>query len=386
VTTNPEEAHAAEHVDEAETVGKNFVAEYFGFRVYPTVDASAGALDTQRRACCPFLTTALRKQTDCVKAESSRGVCVVNTQVDSERFDWLVCPNRALDQGFMQDAAVRLFGYGVDERLHFIAAPTLSLTETTDTIRRAIDADERVLVYFQEKLGGEISIAKSDASPSFAFDWTLVEVLSYNPELKLGRFSILEVQTMDFHGSYAHAILPTAAHLESAPAGFHAWLASSTGQATLSRKMEGPNLSNVFKRTFYQMAYKFQLAGHRDCAGAAFVIPESVWLSWLRHLGNPELLERDDGTYTLAAPHQENEEVAPSWILVFTLSDSDAVGEPGRIRPHVEIQVSAERLIDLALRASPEAALAPGASADGIQDSIRRRIKSLLRTGPTSRK
>ena len=42
-----------------------------------------------------------------------------------------------------------------------------------------------------------------------------------------------------------------------------------------------------------------------------------------------------------------------SWILVFDLHVSTDEGEPGRIKPSMEIQLSAERLIDLALRVSP---------------------------------
>lgn len=266
---------------------------------------------------------------------------------------------------------MRLFGYSHGERLHFIAAPTLDLPETVHAITTAIAANEKVLLYFQEKLGGEISLAKTDASPSFAFDWTLVEITHCDPDLAFGRFGIVEVQTMDFHGSYKHAVLPTTERLISDPETFHAWAASPTGQATLSRQMEGPNISNVFKRTFYQMVYKLQLAGHRDCAGAAFMIPHSVWISWLRHLGDPTIVQRGDGTYYLGdTPDLDS----ASWILVFDLHESTDEGEPGRIKPSMEIQLSAERLIDLALRVSPAAALAPGGSVDGVKDSIQRRL------------
>ena len=53
----------------------------------------------------------------------------------------------------------------------------------------------------------------------------------------------------------------------------------------LSEKIEGPNIANVFKRTFYQMVLKFKLAGHETCAGTTLALPRAVWDSWQRHLG-----------------------------------------------------------------------------------------------------
>jgi hypothetical protein len=38
-------------------------------------------------------------------------------------------------------------------------------------------------------------------------------------------------------------------------------------QRWLSEGVEGPNIANVFKRTFYQMMFTFQLGHHERCAG-----------------------------------------------------------------------------------------------------------------------
>ncbi len=54
--------------------------------------------------------------------------------------------------------------------------------------------------------------------------------------------------------------------------------------------MEGPNKSNIFKRTIYQMILRIALSDHTDCAGFAIFIPELVWDSWLKHLGDPSLV------------------------------------------------------------------------------------------------
>lgn len=40
------------------------------------------------------------------------------------------------------------------------------------------DSDIRVFVYFQEKLGGEIGLPKTPASPDMSFDITVVELLA----------------------------------------------------------------------------------------------------------------------------------------------------------------------------------------------------------------
>lgn len=43
----------------------------------------------------------------------------------------------------------------------------------------------------------------------------------------------------------------------------------------LSERVEGPNITNVFKRTFYQMMFKFQLGHHEQCAGCVLAVPQS---------------------------------------------------------------------------------------------------------------
>ena len=58
--------------------------------------------------------------------------------------------------------------------------------------------------------------------------------------------------------------------------------------------IQSPNIANVFKRTIYQILFKFQLANSEDCAGCILAIPESVWQSWLPHLGGPELVSAPD--------------------------------------------------------------------------------------------
>ncbi|MEZ7006951.1 hypothetical protein [Streptomyces sp. AD55] len=357
----------------------SYVAEYFGYQVYPDVAGGAEALDAQRNGCCPFLSMATGDARTCVKREASRGVCTVSSVVDDVRDDWLVCPNRAIDPLFMGQAARRLFGYSETATLHFIAAPTLSDPETREIVKRAVAKAEHVLVYFQEKLGGELGISKTLVSPEFSFDWTLVEVLGVTPELALGRFGILELQTMDFHGSYRHAVSLVSSELKSNPDGFHEYLRTKEGRSNLSEKMETPNLSNVFKRTFYQMVYKFQLAGHSNCAGGGFAVPRSVWTSWSRHLANPPLLKQEDGTFVLSRGDDNKAQLeGNSWIFVFELDKSNYShdnGTPSAIRPWRVIKTDAETLIQMALRDSPAQALADGSPIYSVTERARQKIR-----------
>jgi hypothetical protein len=73
----------------------------------------------------------------------------------------------------------------------------------------------------------------------------------------VGRFGVLEIQTMDFHGSYGRAVGNLKDTPRMFPANFSVTLNSN--QHLLSDRMEGSNIANVFKRTFYQIMFKFQL-------------------------------------------------------------------------------------------------------------------------------
>lgn len=357
----------------------NFITEYFGYEVYPHVIAGEEALRVQSNGECPFLTMALASPKTCIKPSTARGICTIDTAIDGNRYEWLVCPNRAIDDQFMRQAAGRLFGYAPNLPMHFVAAPTLQSTRTRDIIRAGLAANEKVIVYFQEKLGGELSIGKTQYSPEFSFDWTFLEVSSLEPEITLGRFAVLEIQTMDFHGSYRHALQDMEGLLQENPEAFHDALTTPEGIAALSKKVEGPNLSNVFKRTFYQMAYKFQLSGHHDCAGAAFAIPKSVWESWARHLGNPTLSEAHDGTFFLESSGGEDESPeGNSWIFVFELSersDPSYTEAPRSVKPWKVIKTDAKTIVNLALNESPAKAIQDGGPLEALKNSARKRIK-----------
>ena len=133
-----------------------------------------------------------------------------------------------------------------------------------------------------DKLGGEIDIPGSKRSPKFKLDTTLVEILGSGKGASIGRHGILEVQTMDFHGSYREATLSLTHALKLHPRDFATQLRANPNWA--SAGIESPNIANVFKRTIYQILFKFQLGHHPDCAGAILALPGSVWESWQPHL------------------------------------------------------------------------------------------------------
>lgn len=356
-------------------VRNNHIAEWFGHRVYPIVSTSPNALDDQRAQRCPFLTDVTGTTHECVKNPNSKGVCTVSAASNGTRQDWLVCPFRALDIDMLEDAARRLFGYSKTDDVALVAATVL-----VDPVRRAefvarVDAGLPTVVYFQNKLGGEISIGATERSPEMSFDATMVEMLPSESGPSLGRYGIFEIQTMDFHGSYSHAVknLSNALHLH----GDEFSSAVQSHPQWPGDRMEGPNIANVFKRTFYQMMFKFQIGAHPSSAGCVFAIPRSVWNSWQRHLGAPDLVEQADGTWRLAVSDEGEATRPAAWIYVFDL-DEQGGASPNDLVLWRAIATDAASLSHYALVVAPDAALAQGGAVDNILSTIRTRLLKFL--------
>jgi len=352
------------------------VAEWFGHRVFPIVAGTCDSLRDQQLGRCPFLSDITGKTHDCVKAELSSGVCTISSVSNGPRQDWLVCPFRALDLDVLDDAARRLFGHSPETEINLVAASVLADQEEADKFRARVQQGIPSLVYFQNKLGGEISLSATDRSPEFSFDATMIEVKNdLSGSLTLGRYGVFEIQTMDFHGTYASAVrnLKDALRLHKED------FASAVQEHSewVSEKVEGPNIANVFKRTFYQMMFKFQIGAHSHSAGCVFAVPSAVWDSWQRHLGKPELVQQDDGTFRLARVGQEATVNPTSWIYVFEL-DVSAETTPNEIKLMKVIGTDAAALSHYALDVAPAAALEEGASADRLLESIRMRLAAYL--------
>lgn len=348
--------------------GANHIAEWFGHRVYPTVTLSPEALGDQYAERCPFLTEALSAETRCVKSEASLGVCTISCTSKGQRQDWLVCPNRVVETSLLDEAVERLFG-AVEVRSAVFAAPRLVDAKVRRMVLRQLRAGNRVVVYLRDKLGGEVSLGRTERSPELSFDITLVEIVAGDGRPDVGRYGFFEIQTMDFHGSYRHAVKNLKDALRLHGEQFFAALAQNSHW--LGDRVEGPNIANVFKRTFYQVALKFRLSEAPHCAGTILGLPEAVWRSWSRHLGGPELLERPDGVLELRAPTESSP--ANAWIYVFDI-DAAADATPNPIVATRRIATSADALAYYALQVAPQEAMREGGAASRLQEAIRRRI------------
>lgn len=362
------------------------VAEWFGHRVFPLVADSQAASDTQRNETCPFLTATLRRETECIKSENSRGVCAISAESNGPRQDWLVCPYRALDDSLLGQMVRRLYGIPEHESVFIAPAITLDDAALRPQIMQRLqpDSSERVFVYFQDKLGGEIGLRKTTASPELSFDITVVELLAERQatsqeadevmDVHIGRYGVIELQTTDTHGSYKHAVSALKSALDLHGPTFAEQLASNPEWA--GRKVEGPNISNVFKRTFYQVAFKFQVTKRDTSVGCVLALPKPVWDSWQPFLGAPELVLMPDGTSRLL----DDETMQPSdWIYVFDIDeDPGPHGGPAALDVCLVIGTDAATLSRAALDIAPTKAVEHGGTKDVVVESLLRRLRRYL--------
>jgi hypothetical protein len=356
------------------------IAEWFGHRIFPAVSSGDVPLDDQSYERCPFLTQTLKRSTTCVKATNSRGVCTISASSNGPRQDWLVCPYRALDDGLLADIICRL--YGIPSLDPVVIRPVVVLAEDAGRaeILNAVHDYGRAFVYFQDKLGGEISLSKTGASPELSFDITVVELLPTEstglwpglgePPVTVGKYGVIELQTTDTHGTYSHAVKALTSALDLHKEHFPEQLADNSEWA--GRKIEGPNISNVFKRTFYQIAFKFQVTKRETSVGCALALPQPVWDSWQPFLGAPELHEQQDGTWRLL----DDQTVRPrDWIYVFDIDrEPSPGGRPAPIKVSLVIGTDAATLSRAAFEVAPARAVAHGGEQDVVIDTITRRL------------
>lgn len=343
------------------------------------------ALADQESGRCPFLSQTLGSPAGCVKAENSRGVCTISASSNGIRQDWLVCPYRALDSDLLTGMVRRL--YGLPASSEILVRPVVSLRDESvrAQVMQALQASDsrRVFVYFQDKLGGEIGLSRTAASPELSFDITVVELHAVSsdghpPEqpwdVLIGRYGVIELQTTDTHGSYRHAVTALANALDLHRERFPRLLAENPEWA--GRKVEGPNISNVFKRTFYQIAFKFQVTKRETAAGCVLALPQPVWDSWQPFLGAPELWEQPDGTWRLL----DDRETSPSdWIYVFDIDDQPGdSGAPAALRVRRIIGTDASTLSRAAFDIAPLKAVAHGDGTDAVVSVIVRRLGAYL--------
>lgn len=363
---------------ESKGPGNHFVGEWFGQRIFPAVQLGPLSLATMRDCTCPFLTAATGETTRCIKAPASLGVCTITSKVGrkygrDEPIDWLCCPYRTLDHGLLDEVIRRLFEVPEATDVMILAAITLDDDEVRAQVRTALADGQRVFTYFRAKLGGEISLSRTARSPEFSFDVTLVEIEAADPTPTVGRFAIVEVQTMEFHGSYSQATNALRSALDLHGDDFGEQVGINPEWA--GRAIQGPSIADTFKRTFYQMVFKFQLGVHPSCAGTVLALPTSVWNTWQRHLGGPDLVQdaSDPKLYTLPKPEGVSlTETATAWILVFDI-DMESAQSPNDLIIDMVIKTDTPNLLHYAFDVAPEAAFGGGAI-DGVYDNIRSKV------------
>lgn len=297
-----------------------------------------------------------------------------------------MCPYRALDDGLLSDMVCRL--YNISPLDPVLIRPVVVLVDEAgkSEILNAVHSGDsgRVFVYFQDKLGGEISLSKTGASPELSFDITVVELLPAastglwpglsDPAVTVGKYGVIELQTTDTHGSYSHAVEALTSALDLHQEHFSEQLAANPDWA--GRRIEGPNISNVFKRTFYQIAFKFQVTKRETSVGCALALPQPVWDSWQPFLGAPELHEQLDGTWRLL----DDQTIRPSdWIYVFDIdTEPSPGGRPAPIRVSLVIGTDAATLSRAAFEVAPAKAVAHGGEHDAVAEAITRRLGRYL--------
>lgn len=346
----------------------HYVGEWFGQRIFPVVQFGTGSIPTLRKDTCPFLTAAKGETTKCIKATPSLGVCTITSKEGKlygrqGPIDWLVCPYRTLDHGLLEEVARRLFEIEPGSPVRILAAVALGDDAVRNAVRQALAEGQRIFVYFRAQLGGEISLSPTERSPEFAFDITLVELQADDAdEPVIGRYAIVEVQTMEFHGSYGQATTALRNALDLHGKDFGTQLQANYEWA--GRAIQGPSIADTFKRTFYQMVFKFQLAIHDRCAGTVLALPEAVWNTWQRHLGAPTLVqdETDPLLYRLPKPEGVSlTESVTAWILVFD-TDLSAGSSPNPLAIQKVIRTDTPTLLHYTFDVAPEAALGGGAT------------------------
>ncbi len=178
---------------------------------------------------------------------------------------------------------------------------------------------------------------------------------------------------MDFHGSYRAAVNNLRDALRLHKEAFPEALKANLSWA--AEGVEGANIANVFKRTFYQILLKFQLSCKGAAAGTVLAIPQAVWDSWQPFLGAPELIADDDGTYLIKPidGFPDSFESSNAHICIFDLDASaEATISPLNVRAFV--RVNAEELSHHAFKVVPTGMLESISESDSILVRIRERL------------
>lgn len=356
----------------------NAISEWYGHRVSPVVTGGKIAQTDQTNCVCPFLTGALARgeNQSCIKPANSQGVCTVGSDSNGVLQDWVVCPYRTISSPLFGHLTGRLFANDPKAKLTLLPASAVTKESVRHSVFRKLKAGEPVYLFFLDKLGGEIDLPGSDRSPKFKLDATVIELHPGNASSpRLGRYAVIEIQTMDFHGSYRSATANLRDALRLHKSSFATQLTRHPEWA--AKDIEGPNIANVFKRTIYQILFKLRLGRQPDCAGCVLALPQAVWDSWQPHLGAPKFTQLKDGTWRLGANVEPPPDAkSPGWLCVFDI-DSRSKVTPNPIVVRAEFQLDVASLSHLAFEKAPEEAMLAIGGDAGLKTIIRRRLAGL---------
>jgi len=347
----------------------NFISEWFGQRIYPLVRMDIAAVTGKKAGKCPFLTSILKTATDCVKNENSHGVCSISSSSNGPRQDWLVCPYRVIDSEIVKRGCALIFG--LNKEVQPVPVSLLTHEGELDKFKTEVKKTGSGYLFFQDKLGGEISVIATERSPEMAFDVTLVEVSYADGVFDVMRYGILEIQTMDFHGSYKHAVTNLRDALRLHERDFPEALQNKPEWA--GKNVEGPNIANVFKRTFYQIMLKFKLSGQGAAAGTVLALPRSVWDSWQPFLGAPQLEDETSSIKRFKIADGKEAQSLNSFICVFDL-DGHHNASISPVTIDYFIRVSPEELAHHAFTEVPNHMLHAIQSGDAVLSRIKTRL------------
>jgi hypothetical protein len=279
----------------------------------------------------------------------------------------------------------RLFGLDADRPVRVQPVTNLADESVRERLLTDVLDSSKAMQFltFQQLFGGEISLPRSPASPELSFDVTVVEVVPSghgHGAVRLGRYGVIEMQTTDTHGSYRHAVEALRGALDLHEDDFG--LQVATHPDWPGRKVEGPNISNVFKRTFYQVMFKFQITRRASSSGCILALPRPVWDSWQPFLGAPEVVDVGDGTHRLRARGEdasEPKDIAPNWIYVFDIDDEPpADGGATGIDIQFVIATDAPTLSRLALDIAPKNAIGEVHHEDSVLRALHRRAGAFM--------
>jgi len=264
----------------------NSISEWFGYRIFPTVTDAEQAIRDQQDERCPFLA----KRSGRHESASSRPTRAAYAPYPAKltaAARLVVCPYRTADQPDPDGGgAPAVFSSHVRRNRCSYPPRRLPTARPKNESANRSMAGGGCSLYFMDKLGGEIDIpwkqtfgkvqTRHDAS------W---RSLGLGAEPPSADTAILEVQTMDFHGTYREATLSLTHALKLHPRDFASQLRANPNWASAGMESEHRQRYSSEPSTRYCSS---SAGNHSRLCRRHPALPGSVWESWQPHWGAPK--------------------------------------------------------------------------------------------------